>query len=89
MGIFRRPELEKDNPIAPQLYVGPRRRHKLFRDAEHDPSAEGDSLADTLRTLSQAAKRFADGVPISKGNQKERAALLKAIAEANRLLLKQ
>jgi hypothetical protein len=23
MAVFRRPELEKDNPIAPQMYVGP------------------------------------------------------------------
>ncbi|MCP9446262.1 MAG: hypothetical protein NNA22_01660 [Nitrospira sp.] len=89
MGVFRRPELEKDNPVAPQLYVGPRRRQKLFRDAEHDLSAGGDPLAETLRTLSRAAKRFADSVPTLRNNQKERAALLKAIAEANRLLLKE
>ena len=30
--IFRRPELEKDNPIAPEPYIGPRRR--LALDAE-------------------------------------------------------
>lgn len=89
MGVFRRPELEKDNPVAPQLYVGPRRRHKLFRDAERDPSSADDSLVDTLQTLSQAAKRFADSVPTLKNNQRERAALLKAIAEANRLLRKE
>lgn len=89
MGIFRRPELEKDNPVAPQLYVGPRRRHKLFRDAERDLSSAGDPLADALQALSQAAKRFADSVPTLRNNQKERAALLKAIAEANRLLLKE
>jgi hypothetical protein len=24
--VFKRPELEKDNPIAPEPYMGPRRR---------------------------------------------------------------
>jgi hypothetical protein len=33
MAAFRRPELEKDNPIAPQMYVGPRRRRVLARAA--------------------------------------------------------
>ncbi|MCP9438423.1 MAG: hypothetical protein NNA20_00540 [Nitrospira sp.] len=88
MGIFRRPELEKDNPVAPQLYIGPRRRRKLLQDAGHDPSSTGGHLAGALQTLIQAAKRFSESVPISKSNQKERAALLKAIEEANRLLLK-
>ena len=32
MAVFRRPELEKDNPIAPQMYVGPRRRRALLRE---------------------------------------------------------
>lgn len=89
MGVFRRPELEKDNPIAPQLYVGPRRRRKLSRDAELAPSSAGGRLADALQALSQAAERFSESVPASKSNQKERAALLKAIGEANRLLLKE
>ncbi len=34
MGAFRRPELEKDNPTAPQAYIGPRRRLALARAAE-------------------------------------------------------
>ena len=33
MGILYRPELEKDNPAAPQPYVGPRRRIALARAA--------------------------------------------------------
>ena len=33
MGVFYRPELEKDNPAAPEAYVGPRRRIALARAA--------------------------------------------------------
>lgn len=87
MGVFRRPELEKDNPVAPQMYVGPRRRLALARVAsKSQASAQGD-LAETLQALTAAAERFVAGVPASKQRHKERTALLKAIMQAQRLLL--
>ena len=39
MAVFRRPELEKDNPIAPQMYVGPRRRRALLRETSLSPAS--------------------------------------------------
>ena len=86
MGVFRRPELEKDNPVAPQMYVGPRRRLALARAAsKKQVSAQGD-MAETLRALTAAAERFATTVPASKKRHKDRTALLKAITQARRHL---
>jgi len=86
MGVFRRPELEKDNPIAPQMYVGPRRRLALARAlSKKQVPVQGD-LAEMLQTLTAAAARFVATVPASKKRHKERTALLKAITQAQRLL---
>ncbi|MDP3090926.1 MAG: hypothetical protein Q8N04_09625 [Nitrospira sp.] len=86
MGVFRRPELEKDNPVAPQMYVGPRRRLALARAASKaQVSAQGD-MVETLQTLTAAAEGFVATVPASKARHKERAALLKAITQAQRRL---
>ena len=85
MGVFRRPELEKDNPVAPQMYVGPRRRRALARAAAKAPSRK-DRIAETLQAVTVAAERFIDSVPVSMESQKERAALLKAIAQAQSVL---
>jgi len=82
MGVFRRPELEKDNPVAPQMYVGPRRRLALARAASKaQASAQGD-MAGALHNLTAAAERFVAIVPASKQRHKERTALLKAITQA-------
>ena len=87
MGVFRRPELEKDNPVAPQMYVGPRRRLALARAASKSqvPPVSED-LTEMLQSLTAAAERFVAGVPASKQRHKDRTALLKAIAQAQRLL---
>jgi hypothetical protein len=86
MGGFRRPELEKDNPIAPQMYVGPRRRRALARAASPLPVVEQVGMAETLQALTAAAERFVASVPESKKRHGERAALLEAITQAQRLL---
>jgi hypothetical protein len=86
MGVFRRPELEKDNPIAPQMYVGPRRRLALLRAASKAQAPAQGRMAETLQTLTEAAERFVAIVPESKKRQEERDELLSAIAQARQLL---
>ena len=82
MAVFRRPELEKDNPIAPQMYVGPRRRRALLREASLSPASRQGDMAETLQILTAAAERFVASVPPSKDLQEERSALLEAIVQA-------
>ena len=84
MGVFSRPELIKDNPVAPQMYVGPRRRLARAASTSHIPT-QGD-MAETLQTLTAAAKGFVATVSVSKKRQEERDALLDAITQAQRLL---
>ena len=83
MAVFRRPELEKDNPTAPQMYVGPRRRRALLREASLPPASR---RGETLQALTAAAERFVASVPPSKKLQEERSALLEAIIQAQQLL---
>lgn len=85
MAVFRRPELEKDNPTAPQMYVGPRRRRALLREASLSPASRHGDMAETLQALTVAAERFVAKVPPSKKLQEERAALLEAIIQAQQL----
>ena len=82
MAVFRRPELEKDNPTAPQMYVGPRRRRALLREASLSPASRLGDMAATLQALTAAAERFMAKVPPSKKLQEERSALLEAIVQA-------
>lgn len=84
--IFRRPELEKDNPIAPEPYVGPRRRLAMARAAalEHSPSA-GD-LEGTLRILVRAVDRFLGEQPKVRKPAQSLRALRDAIAKADQVL---
>ena len=81
----RRPELEKDNPLAPEPYVGPRRRHARPRQAASARAARGET-AKTLQTLMEAAERFVNGAAGSKKLEAERNALLDAITQAQWLL---
>mgnify|MGYP001253632283 CR=1 FL=1 len=84
MARSRRPELEKDNPTAPQLYVGPRRRSALSRKASalQTPTP----MAAAMQALMAAAEQFLNGVPYVQELDMERNALLEAIAEAQTLL---
>ena len=83
--MLYRPELEKDNPVAPQMYVGPRRRLAQARKASL-AGAPAQDTTETLRTLTETAARFVDGLPGSKKADKHLTALRKAIAQAQRLL---
>ena len=86
MARSRRPELEKDNPTAPQLYVGPRRRRALSRATTPSHPAAQDAIAAAMHTLMSAAEEFVNGVPYVQELDKERNALLEAIAQAQTLL---
>lgn len=86
MSVFRRPELEKDNPVAPQMYVGPRRRHALTRAASTLRVASQESVAVVIQRLTAAAERFVAAVPPARQSAQERKALLKAIALAHKSL---
>ena len=68
MAVFRRPELEKDNPIAPQVYVGPRRRRALLREASLSPASRQGDMAETLQVLTAAAERFVASVQIGRAH---------------------
>lgn len=84
--IFRRPELEKDNPIAPQPYIGPRRRLALARAAASRGFTEENDLKKALQDLTLAASRYVDRVPKSRKPEKSLKELRDAIAQAARVL---
>lgn len=84
--LFRRPELEKDNPIAPQPYVGPRRRLALARAAASRQSTEENDLKKTLQDLTRAASRYVDRVPKTRKTEKSLKILRDAIAQAEQVL---
>ena len=86
MARSRRPELEKDNPTAPQLYVGPRRRNALSRRAAASQTSAPNGMAAAMHALMSAAEEFVNGVPYVQELDKERNALLDAITQAQTLL---
>ena len=86
MAVFRRPELEKDNPIAPQMYVGPRRRHALKRAAATLQGVGQESVTEVMHRLMAAAERFVASVPPARQSTRERKALLEVIALAHKSL---
>lgn len=87
MARSRRPELEKDNPVAPQHYVGPRKRQARPRRAISSLSTDSRSeMGKTLQSLMEAAERFVNGAARSKKLEEERNALLDAITQAQWLL---
>ncbi len=85
--LFRRPELEKDNPIAPQPYMGPRRRLAMARAASLGKALEVDDVKSALQNLMDAASRLVNGLPKAKKIQKDVTALRQAIAQAERVLV--
>lgn len=84
--IFRRPELEKDNPIAPEPYVGPRRRLAMAREAALKNEADAGEMKETLRALVRAAARFLREQPKVSKPGKNLVALRDALAKADKVL---
>ncbi|NGZ98688.1 MAG: hypothetical protein CV089_21670 [Nitrospira sp. WS110] len=84
--IFRRPELEKDNPIAPEPYVGPRRRLAMARAAALKNEADAGKMKEALQALVRAAARFLREQPNVSKPGKNLVALRDAIAKADEVL---
>lgn len=84
--IFRRPELEKDNPIAPQPYIGPRRRLAMARAAASGELSEVGDMRDTLQILTKAASRFVNSLPKSRKADTGLKALRDALVQAEQVL---
>jgi endonuclease IV len=84
--IFRRPELEKDNPMAPQPYVGPRRRLALARAAALKEFTEENDLKKALRDLTLAASHYVDRMSKTRKTEKSLKVLRDAIAQAERVM---
>ena len=84
--IFRRPELEKDNPIAPEPYVGPRRRLAMARAAAVENSTEVGDMKKTLQVLVDATSRFLRDLPKVRQSGKSSKKLQDAIAHAEQVL---
>lgn len=84
--IFRRPELEKDNPIAPQPYVGPRRRLAMARAAVSGELSEVGDMKETLQVLMKAASLFVNSLPKARKADAGLKALRDAIAQAEQVL---
>ncbi|BCA56476.1 hypothetical protein W02_36160 [Nitrospira sp. KM1] len=80
MARSRRPELEKDNPSAPQTYIGRRKKANGSHSSGHTETIK------TLETLTEAAEHFVNRVPRLKKNEAERQALLNAITQAQLVL---
>jgi hypothetical protein len=79
MARSRRPELEKDNPVAPEAYVSRRRKAEARSDDHTD-------MVDTLTKLIDAAEQFVNRAPRLKRNAVEHQALLDAITHAQLIL---
>lgn len=84
--IFRRPELEKDNPIAPQPYIGPRRRLAMARAAASGELSDASDMKETLQSLSKAASHFVNSLPKARKADTGLKVLRDAIAQAERVL---
>lgn len=84
--VFRRPELEKDNPIAIQPYVGPRRRRVQAKAVPVGESAEIGDMRAVLQTLIEAAAQVEKGLSKTKTKAKGLIALRHAITQAERAL---
>ena len=84
--IFRRPELEKDNPIAPEPYVGPRRRLAMARAVAAGKSAEPGDVRETLQVLAKAAAQVVKRLSHQRKADKDLQTLREAIAQAERTL---
>ena len=84
--IFRRPELEKDNPMAPQPYVGPRRRLALARAAALKEFTEENDWKKALQDLTMSASHYVDRMSKTRKTEKSLKVLRDAIAQAERVM---
>ena len=83
---FNRPELEKDNPVAPQPYVGPRRRQSKARAKAAEEPLRAEQIKARLQALAKAAARFVNTLPKTKKTDQGLTVLREAIVQAERAL---
>ena len=83
---FRRPELEKDNPTAPQPYVGPRRRRSKARATSAEEPVGAEQIKERLQILAKAASRFVKSLPKTRKTDEGLNVLQDAIIQAERAL---
>ena len=83
---FRRPELEKDNPIAPHPYVGPRRRLSKARVTAAENPVRDEQIKERLQILAKAAARFVNTLPKNKKPDEGLTVLREAIVQAEQVL---
>lgn len=84
--VFRRPELEKDNPIASQPYVGPRRRRAGVHVVSVEEAPGVSAMKAALHALTEAASQVVKGMPKTKATGKDLGTLRDAIAQAKQVL---
>ncbi|MBH0208871.1 MAG: hypothetical protein A4C66_04665 [Nitrospira sp. HN-bin3] len=84
--IFRRPELEKDNPIAPEPYIGPRRRLAMARAVAAGKSPAPGDVVETLQVLTEAAARVVKRLANRRKTDRDLETLREAVAQAERIL---
>ena len=84
--VFRRPELEKDNPTAAQPYMGPRRKRAQTRTKSVAESAGVDEVTEALRTLTKAVSHFVNSLPKAREGDGEVIVLRDAITQAEQVL---
>lgn len=85
MARSSRPELIKDNPPAPQVYV--RWRKRGHSDRHVIKRGSGDRvLQEVLRRVTEAAEAFVEAAPHSKRAAVERQSLTDAISQAHSVL---
>jgi hypothetical protein len=82
MARSSRPELIKDNPVAPQMYVRRRIKGRAGRERGTSMAAERTELQHALQTLADAAETFLQATPQWKRAERERQALLDALTQA-------
>ncbi len=83
---FRRPELEKDNPTAPQPYVGPRRRQSKACAMAVEKPIRDEQIKERLQILAKAASRFVKSLPKTRKTDEGLNVLQDAIIQAERAL---
>ncbi|ALA58630.1 hypothetical protein [Nitrospira moscoviensis] len=86
MARSNRPELIKDNPVAPQMYVRRRTTGRGGGERSTSVAAERAELQQALQTLAGAAETFLQATPQWKRAERERQMLLDALTQAQLVL---
>jgi hypothetical protein len=86
MARSNRPELVKDNPPAPQMYVRRRNKGRTRRSLGAVEAGERDTVRHTLHRLAAAAEAFLEAAPQWKRAASARQTLEDALFHAQLVL---